>query len=196
MKDKSSNELVKMIGEDRTKYSVDEVKKAEAELKKRSSDEEVEFKNKMKRYGVIIAFIGGAMFLWALILIPMSIGTLSEMPALDENVPFLVRNYHILFYIAGAFQMIIGGMALLGGLSFRLFKEWGRKLIICVLAIGIMYLIGFFIFWEISLISMTGLSPHTIAMAIGGIIIASIFFFIFWIPLKYFRSNRVKEICE
>jgi hypothetical protein len=59
-----------------------------------------------------------------------------------------------------------------------------------------MYLIGFFIFWEISLISMTGLSPHTIAMAIGGIIIASIFFFIFWIPLKYFISNRVKEICE
>jgi len=195
MKDKPSDELVKIIGEDRTKYSDDEVKEAETELKKRSSDEELEFKNRMKRYGGIVAFIGGVMFLWALILIPMSIGTFSGAPIPDENAPFLMRNFHIMFYIGGTLQIVIGGILLIGGLAFRSFKEWGRKIILFVLCIGIVYLIGFIIFWEISLISMAGLSSHTIVMAIGGIIILSLFFLIFLIPLKYFRSRRVREIC-
>jgi len=195
MKNKSTNELMKIIGKDRAKYSSDEVNTAEEELKNRSSDEEVEFKNKMKRYGAIAAFIGGAMALWALILVPMSYETLSGRPALDENVPFLVRNFHILFYVAGVFQMIVGCMVFIGGLLFRRFKERGRKLIVLVLGIGFIYLFGFFIFWEISLITMAGLSSYTIGTAIGGFIVFSIFFMIFWIPLKYFRSERVKEMC-
>lgn len=195
MKDKSSDELVKIIGEDRTNYSKDEVKEAEAELIKRSSDKDLEFKNRMKRYGGILAFIGGVMFLWALILIPTSIGTFSGLPAPNENAPFLMKNFRIMFYIGGTLQIILGSMLLIAGLAFRSFKEWGRKIIVFVLCIGIVYLIGYIIVWEISLISMAGLSSHTIVMAIGGLIILSIFFLIFWMPLKYFRSRRVKEIC-
>ena len=46
MKDKSSDELMKIIGEDRSNYSEDEVREAEAELKRRSSGDDDELKNK------------------------------------------------------------------------------------------------------------------------------------------------------
>ena len=48
MKDKSSDELLNIIGENRTNFSEQEVRDAETELKKRSSDGKLEFKNKMK----------------------------------------------------------------------------------------------------------------------------------------------------
>ncbi len=195
MKNKSLDDLMKIIGSNRSDYSDDVIREAEAEIKNRTSNETGDFIGRIRKYGRIVAFIGGVMLLWAVLVLIMSFGHLSGKPIPDENASFMARNFSVIFYMAGTLQIIIGGMLFVGGLAFRAQKEWGRKLLLIIIGIGIFYIIGFLIFWEIMLISIAGLDGHTIAMAIGGLIISSLFLMMLWMPFKYFKSKRVKDAC-
>lgn len=146
----------------------------------------------MKKYGMIVAGIGIGILLWALIAISMATFSFSGCPTPDKNASFLSRNFYLIFYVVKSSQLIIGSMLLAGGLAFRAYKEWGRKMIVFVLGTAIAYLIGSFIF---SLISIAEISTHTIIIVIGELIIFSIFFIVFWKVLKYFKSEFVKNIC-
>ena len=194
MKNKSLDELMRIIGEDRANYSEDEVIEAEAELKTRSSGAEDELKDKIKTYGRIMAFLGAAMLFSAVMIIPFITGMSSERPAPDANASFIEKNFDKMFFAAGGLQLIGGGILFVGGLALRAFKDWGRKLIVFIIGVGLVYIVGFFIFWEITLLIMGGVSTHTIIMAIVGIFMSSLFFMVLLKPFKFFRSQRVKDV--
>ena len=195
MKDRSIEELMQIIGERRGDYSAAEIDAAEAELRRRTSGEEVEFKRKMKRSGTVAAFFGGVMMLFALMAIVPTVAMFSEGPPVDEEATFLERNFFIIFFGAIALQAVVGATLLVGGLAMRGFREWGRKLVVLVLGASILYVVGSFAFWEGSVISMAGFGVEGIAMAISGALIFAVFFVLLWMPWKYFRSQRVKDYC-
>jgi hypothetical protein len=113
-----------------------------------------------------------------------------------SDAPVIFHYFHLLLII----QLFFAVFVIYSSYKFLKLKAWARKAIEVVNWLGLLYVVGFGIFWEITLLfkrlgfaesgSFNGL---TILMAVMGIFIIAAFGVPLAVMIHFLRSQKVRE---
>jgi hypothetical protein len=197
MKDhRSTEELLEIVGPARQANLPERVAAAESELRSRTASEEALFGAKARKIGTLCAWLGGLFLAWGIAFVPIGLSFFSEMQPKTGQEPFLFRNFNIFFVGVAILEAIAGALLLVGGLKFRRGSDLGRKLILLVLWMTMAYVVLFTVSWVLSVPSQLGPGGFPLVMVFFGILMAVAWCALLLLPVRYFRSSRVRQLCR
>ncbi len=168
---------------------------AERELMLRAGSEETSFARKVRLSANACIGIGVFFLVWpGLMLLVFGAGQSHIGPAPNPTDPFLFRHFDDLFISVGILQALCGLLLLLGGLGIRARRSFGPALIAAVLGIAALYIV---VFTVMSIPTLT-IAPGLFAAFFIGFMVVNdaLFLFLLWLPLRFFTSPRVRELCR
>jgi hypothetical protein len=193
---RSTEELLEIVGSGRSGNLPETVAAAELELKSRTATEEALFGAKARKIGTVCAWLGGLFLVWGLAFVPIGLSFFSEVQPTTGQEPFIFQNFKMFFLAVAALEAIAGALLLVGGLRFRKGKDIGRRLILGVLWVTVAYVVVFTVFWAFSMPKQVGPGGFPIAMIVIGLLMAAGWCLLLWLPIRYFRSPRVRQLCH
>ncbi len=192
--EKTTDELLEIVGSQRSSYSAEVVAEAERTLKARTASAAELFRAKLQRIGTICAVLGGLGCFWGLAMAILGL-TLFADSSHRESEDFVFRHFGA-FYVGTAVSEAIAGAALLaGGLYLRRLRDRGRRLVAAVLWLAMTYVVTFTAFWVLSLLSRAQGDAGVVVMAVAGAAMSGVWLFVLWLPLRFFRSAKVRDAC-
>ena len=195
----STSELIRIVGEERSQHSVDEVAAAERMLGQRATQEREKTASTIPRNGRIVAAIGLVIGLWPVALIPVVLCLYLDLYDVlydTDELPAWEIAFLAAAAVVGLLQAVCGFVLLAGGLKFCHRSDWGRRAILAVLWIGIGYCFCFGVVWEIIGAIEQPWSATTIPMLILGPLVTAFWIFLLWLPKRYFSSPTVVSLCR
>lgn len=192
------DELLRVVGEERGRHSPEEVKEAEAALRRMAGDREQEIVRKMRRNGLIAVAAGLYALLWLpAILVVFALNKDAGFESIFERpgLPFPSMYPGYVFMLHLAFATLAGAALLGGGVALRKRREWGRKAIELVLWALIVYaLIYVPTAWVGILLSQRW--EVVLGSAAGGALFLCSWILLFGMMLRYIRSDDVRRLCD
>ncbi|MDH3253998.1 MAG: hypothetical protein OEM62_03325 [Acidobacteriota bacterium] len=196
VKTQTTEALLQILGSERSSYPTDLVAAAESEVSRRTAGEEELFRTKIERSGTICIWLGGFFVVWGLSMALMGLFVFETGgPAHEES--FVFRNFNVL-YVGGAILQAVTGLGLLwGGMGLRKLQDVGRIIVLAVLWVGFACLLLFTVAMLSDVVSYAEASVLLALIMAAGVTANSVFWaFLLWLPLRFFRSPRVREVCS
>ena len=193
--ERSTEELLAIIGSARSQHTADEIAAAETELRARTSTEPNLQVQKLRRAGLICALVGGLLFGWGAIGGAVFGATiLKQAPAPPESSSFMFRHFNLLFVGTALLEAALGLALLIGGLAVRRLRRWGVKPILFAIWGFIAFCIVFTIEWIVTLFTEFGhVGAVGMVMSVFALAMAAFWVFLLYLPIRYFRSDRVRN---
>ncbi len=196
MKDhRSTEELLEIVGPSRASYAAEAVAAAEGELRSRTGTEQELFTAKGRKIGTVCAWLGGLFVIWGLVFIPIGLSFLSDREPVTAESSFLFMHFDVVFVGGAALEALAGALLLMGGMGFRKRRERGRRLILVVLWIAVLYVVVFTSGMVVSLYQLAS-GGLRLGMAVVSVLMAGAWCLLLWLPIRYFRSPRVRQLCQ
>ena len=186
--------LIEIIGKNRSNYSPEEIAEAEKKLGQAVIDSRVRTIKTVKIVGTVVAVFGFIIGIFPVMLIIGELDMFSEW--VSEANTFTERAILIFFLLMMVLQ-IIGGLVLaVGGIGFRMQRHWGRRIILTLIWIYITYCICFFLYFEGTALFSKMHGGTRLPMVLGGLFVTVFWVLLLWLAQRYFASQRIKSICR
>ena len=196
MRDLTIDQLLQIVGTERSQHTEQEIVAAEAELRRRSAPENELHVQKLHRAGNVCAFLGGVLFVWGTVgTVFAFVSVVGTSPPGGNETGFLFRHFNALF-LSTALLEAVGGLSLCaGGLAIRKLRPSGRPLVIAPILAAMLWVVVFTVGWVLTMVTWLG-KPQLISLvpAAFGILVAMFWIFVLNLPLRYFRSERVRQL--
>jgi len=194
--DKSASEYIRIIGEERTRHSPEEIAEAETALRDLVRTEYEKAAERMPRVGKIVAWIGVAVGLFPVMVLALMLeDVLSDAEA--WRAASIPSGAGLAAFVAAAVVQTACGLALVvGGIHFRKAKEWARKTILSVLWLAFGYCVLFGFAMVVATPFVFGWSYDIPIVLVGGLAIVGFWLWILRLPLRYFSSREVVAACR
>jgi len=190
--DDEFDKLLTAVGPERGGRSPEEVAAAEQRLKEMASAGPEETLRGMRRNGWVALGFGVALLL-------MFVAVLFDedpLPLVQPGDPWYAYLGAAALYFMLVLSLAAGVLLVAGGLAFRQAREWARRAIAGVLTATIVYCAALGVVAVAVALSELGLTLQAVAMAAMGVAAMGVWVLILSYPLRYFRSERVRRICE
>jgi hypothetical protein len=197
VKTETTDRLLEIVGPLRASYTSDVIAAAEMELRCRTMPEADLFQRKVRRAGTICAAIGGFCAFWGALMAPFGFFFFFAGTPLPRGEAHFVFRHFDSLYIGGAIAQSLAGLLLLvGGIGLRRLESYGVRTVAGILWLAEAGIVAFTVYWIWSLAQMAGPDLFAAVMAIAGVLMSALWAFVLWLPLRFVRSRRVRQLCR